>query len=314
VSHLSGRSLAGARRGRLISTAEGSRAQEFGPAEWGLFGFCGVVWGGSFYLIAESVDHFAPGVVALLRLGFGALVVAAAPAARARVARGDWPRIVFVSIVWMAIPFVLFPIAERAVASSVAGMINAGLPVFAAIIAAVLLRRLPGRAQAAGLAVGLVGVALIAVPSLDDGRSSAIGVAELVLAVALYGLALNVIVPLQQRYGTLPILLRTEVVAALALVPYAALGVDDSTFAWSSLGAVAALGVAGTGLAFLAMFTLVGRVGATRASAVTYLFPVVAIALGVPLRDEPLEAAAVVGTALVLVGAWLVSRRERGGA
>jgi drug/metabolite transporter (DMT)-like permease len=308
---LTGRSAVGSPRRRLISTAEGSRAQAFGPVEWSLFAFCGLVWGGSFYLIAEAVDHFAPGVVAFLRLALGALVVAAAPAARARVERGDWPRVVFVAIVWMAVPFVLFPIAERSVASSVAGMINAGLPVFAAVIAALLLRRLPGRAQAAGLAVGLAGVALIAVPSIDDGRSSAIGVAELVIAVALYGLALNVVVPLQQRYGTLPILLRTELVAALALAPYAALGVDDSSFAWSSLGAVAALGVAGTGLAFLAMFTLVGRAGATRASAVTYLFPAVAIALGVPLRNEPLEAAAIAGTALVLAGAWLVSRRER---
>ena len=86
----------------------------------------------------------------------------------------------------------------------------------------------------------------------------------------------------------------------------------DSEFAWSSLGAVAALGIAGTGLALFAMTTLVGRVGATRGSAVTYTFPIVAILLGVLFRDEKLHLIAIVGTVLVIVGAYIVSRAERG--
>ena len=71
-----------------------------------------------------------------------------------------------------------------------------------------------------------------------------------------------------------------------------------------------ALGVFSTGLAFAAFATLVGRVGAARASVTVYVIPVVAIVLGVAFRGESVGALALSGTVLVLVGAWLTSRRQ----
>ena len=71
------------------------------------------------------------------------------------------------------------------------------------------------------------------------------------------------------------------------------------------------LGVVGTGLAYLLMGTLVGRVGPTRASFITYLIPVVALVLGVVVKDDHVDAIAVVGLGVVLVGAWLTSRAGR---
>jgi drug/metabolite transporter (DMT)-like permease len=298
-------------RGPLIRTSEGSRTQAFGSVDWGLFSFCGLVWGASFYFIAVGVDHFAPAVVAALRLLFGSAVLAVAPSSRKKIERADISHFWFLGLVWMAIPFLLFPIAEQWVASSVAGMINAGVPVFAAIVAAILLRRLPGRRQSLGLVIGLVGVVIVTLPSLGDGTSSALGVILLVVAVALYGLAINLAVPLQQKYGGLTVTLRNQLAALVIVTPLAIWGLFDSEFAWSSLGAVAALGIAGTGLALFAMTTLVGRVGATRGSSVTYTFPIVAIILGVLFRDEELHLIAIIGTALVIVGAYVVSRAER---
>ncbi len=295
----------------LIATAEGSRSQAFGSVDWGLFGFCGLVWGASFYFIAVGVDHFAPAVVAALRLLLGSAVLAAAPSSRRPVAREDVPRLWFVALVWMAIPFLLFPLAEQWVASSVAGMINAGVPVFAAAVAAILLRRLPGRRQSVGLLLGLVGVVIVTLPSAGQGSSSALGVALLVVAVALYGLAVNLAVPLQQKYGGLTVTLRLQLAALVMVSPLAIWGLFDSSWAWSSFLAVAALGVAGTGLALFAMTTLVGRVGATRGSTTTYTFPIVAIILGVLFRDEDLHLIAIAGTLLVLAGAWTASRAER---
>ena len=70
------------------------------------------------------------------------------------------------------------------------------------------------------------------------------------------------------------------------------------------------LGAAGTALAYVWFATLVGRVGSTRGSITIYLLPVVAIALGATLRDEPIYLASLLGTALVLTGAYLTSRRE----
>jgi drug/metabolite transporter (DMT)-like permease len=294
-------------RGPLIRTSEGSRTQAFGSVDWGLFSFCGLVWGASFYFIAVGVDHFAPAVVAALRLLFGSAVLAVAPSSRKKIERADISHFWFLGLVWMAIPFLLFPIAEQWVASSVAGMINAGVPVFAAIVAAILLRR----RQSLGLVIGLVGVVIVTLPSLGDGTSSALGVILLVVAVALYGLAINLAVPLQQKYGGLTVTLRNQLAALVIVTPLAIWGLFDSEFAWSSLGAVAALGIAGTGLALFAMTTLVGRVGATRGSSVTYTFPIVAIILGVLFRDEELHLIAIIGTALVIVGAYVVSRAER---
>lgn len=307
---MSREAVAGRGRRGLNVTAEGSRPEAFGSVDWGLFAFCGLVWGGSFYLIAVGVDHFAPAIVGALRLAFGTAVLAVAPRARRPVDRADWPRILVLSLVWMAIPFLLFPIAEQWVASSVAGMINAGVPVFAAVVAAVLLRRLPSPRQSIGLVLGLAGVVVITLPTLDDGSSSVLGVVLLVIAVALYGVAINLAVPLQQRYGGLPVTLRAQAAALVMILPLAIWGIPSSEFAWSSLAAVAVLGVAGTGLALLAMTVLVGRVGATRGSSVTYAFPITAIVLGVLFRDEPLHLIAVLGTALVIGGAYLVSRSE----
>jgi drug/metabolite transporter (DMT)-like permease len=295
---------------RVLSTAQGTHTAAFGGEEWGLIAAGALIWGSSFLLIAISVEDLAPGVVALLRLVFGVAVVAAFPGARRAIARADWPRVAFLALVWMTIPFVLFPIAEQWVASSLAGIINAAMPIFTAVIAVALLGRVPRAIIALGLGVGFLGVVVVSWPSLQAGSSTALGVVLLLIAVACYGLAANVTVPLQQRYGSLAVLLWVELAAIAFTLPVAAVGVPSSDFTWHALGAVVLLGAFGTGLAFVAIVRLLGRVGATRASIVTYFFPVVAIALGAAFRDEAITTAAVVGTALILVGAWLSGRRE----
>ena len=86
------------------------------------------------------------------------------PAARKRMHREDFPRLVAISVLWVAIPFTLFPFAEQRIASGLTGLVNGALPIFAVAIGSLMLRRPPGRAQAWGLAVGFLGVAAIAVP------------------------------------------------------------------------------------------------------------------------------------------------------
>ena len=99
-------------------------------------------------------------------------------------------------------------------------------------------------------------------------------------------------------------------VALVLLAPAALFSLPNSEFAWSSTLAVVALGFFGKGWAFVAMTTLVGRVGATRGSVAIYFLPVVAIVLGVVFEDETIAAISLVGTGLVLAGAYLTSRRE----
>ena len=185
------------------------------------------------------------------------------------------------------------------------------MPLFAAAIAALLLRRLPGRIHVAGLLLGFAGVILVTLPSWGEENNAALGIVLVLLATLLYGFSVNIAVPLQQAHGALPVVLRAQIVAAVATVPFALFGLGDSSFAWSGVGAVLILGVFGTGVALVVMASLVGRVGASRGGVAIYFIPIVAVILGVVFRDESVAMLTIVGMVVVLVGAYLASRRER---
>ena len=304
---------ASAMRAPLATTSTGTRLEAFGLSEWALLTSIAMIWGASFFFIEIGLEAFAPAVVAFARIALGAAALAAFPRARRPVDRADLPRVALLGIVWMAVPLTLFPLAQQHIASSVAGMINGATPLATAVVAAVLLRHMPGRWQLAGLAIGFLGVVAISLPNVRGADAAPHGVALVLLAVILYGFAFNLAVPLQQRYGSLPVLLRAQLIAALAVAPFAAVGIPDSTWSWTSALAMLALGAVGTGLAFAAMTSLVGRVGGPRGSVSVYLVPVVAILLGVLILGEHVAPLALVGTALVILGAWLTSRSETPG-
>src|SRR5687767_1745410 len=95
--------------------------QGFTPLDWGLLAGVALTWGSSFLFIDIGVDHFEPGLVALLRIVFGALTLAVIPAARRSIRREDWPLVALLGVIWMAVPFVLFPYAQERIDSSLAG-------------------------------------------------------------------------------------------------------------------------------------------------------------------------------------------------
>jgi drug/metabolite transporter (DMT)-like permease len=295
---------------RLPTTAPGTHAEAFQLGDWGLLVAVATIWGSSFLFIEIGIETFAPAVVALARLVLGMLALAVVPRARRPVERRHLPRIALLGLLWMGVPLLLFPLAQRDVDSSVAGMINGALPLFSALVACVLLQRLPGPWQSAGLIVGFIGVVGITLPNATGAGASGFGVALLLVAVMCYGVAANLAVPLQQRYGSLPVLLRAQLFAIAVVLPFGVAGVFHSSWSWAGALAMVPLGVLGTGLAFVAAATLVGRVGAPRGAVAIYFVPVVAIALGLVVLDEEIAPAALAGTALVLAGAWLTSRRE----
>ena len=282
----------------------------FAPRDWALLASVAAMWGSSFLFIEVALEAFEPALIGFLRIVLGALTLVWLPSARRPIDRSDWKTVVLVGTLWMAIPFLLFPIAQQWIASSLAGMINGGVPLFAALVAAIASRRAPGTAQVIGLVIGFAGVVAVSWPAAQDARSSATGVVLVLLATACYGVALNLVVPLQRAYGPLSVLLRVQVVGMTLTALPALVTATDSTFAWSSLLAIVPLGALGTGLAFVAMTVLVGRVGASRGSIAIYFIPVVAIALGVVFRDESIALVSIIGTALVIVGAYLTSRAE----
>ena len=293
-----------------MSTAAGLREGPFGWLEWLLMAGTALMWGSSFLWIAKALESLEPASVTLIRLVLGALALGVTRRARSPVDRADLGRIAVLGMVWMAVPLFLFPIAQQWVDSSIAGMVNGGTPIFAAAIAAILLRRLPGRIQSVGLALGFVGVVLVALPSVIEADGSPLGVGLVLIASFLYGLGLNLSIPLTQRYGVLPVLWRVQLTAVVATAPFGIFGLADSSWAWSGAAAMLLLGVLSTGFAFVAMAELGKRVGSTRGSIGIYFIPVVAMGLGVVFRNETVAVLALAGTGFVILGAWLSSRRE----
>ncbi|MGQ0848896.1 MAG: DMT family transporter [Actinomycetota bacterium] len=296
---------------RLITTAEGTSAGAFSPTEWLLFLGPGLIWGSSFFLIAIGLRSLPPALITPMRLAFGLTALSLFPAARRPIERGDWPRVALLGAVWMAIPLSMFPFAEQRVSSALTGMLNGANPIFTAAVTWMLLKRPPGPFQRWGLLAGFVGTVLIALPSLGEGRSEAIGVGLIFIALFCYAIALNVAVPLQQKYGSLPVFRRAQMVGLALTVPVAIPTLGEARLEGGPVAAILVLGVFGTGVAYILMGRLAGQVGATRASVSTYLIPVVSVLLGVIFLAEDVHPVSLLGSAIVLAGAWLSSRRER---
>ena len=292
---------------------EASESAPLQPLDWVLLVIPGLIWGSSFYFIDIGLDSFAPGLITPMRVLFGCITLSLIPKARKPVPKKAWPNIVVLSLVWLAIPLTVFPFAEQHVSSSVTGMLNGATPLFVAVVASVIAKRLPPRGQILGLTIGFGGVVLIALPSIRESSSSFFGVVLILGALVMYGFALNVASPLQQLYGSLPVLLRAEMVAVVLLLPLGLYSLinNDRPFSWWPFVAMIALGVLGTAMAHYAMVTLSGRIGSTRAAGSLYLMPAVSLMLGVFVNHESVAPLAVAGSAVAVLGAYVLGRSKR---
>ena len=282
----------------------------FRPLDWVLLAATAGIWGASFLFMAIGLEAFEPGLVTLLRVGFGALTLLAFPAAQAPVPRADWPRVVVLGFVWMAFPLTLFPIAQQWIDSSLTGMLNGAMPVMTVLVSWLVFATPTGRRRLLGVAIGFAGILLIGLPEASTDGTNAAGVILVVTAVTSYGFAVNIAGPLQRRYGSLPVVARSLAVASVMVAPFGIVDGFSSGFGWGPLVACVVLGVGGTGFAFVFAASLAGRVGPVRSSIYTYVIPIVAIVLGVVFRDESVTWLAVAGTGVVLAGARLASRAD----
>jgi drug/metabolite transporter (DMT)-like permease len=270
----------------------------------------GFIWGASFLFIAEGLEAVGPYGVTFVRIVIGFVTLSCFPASRRPIVKGDgWPT-ALIGLLWFAFPLSMFPLAERHVSSALTGMLNGATPFFVAVVASLLARRLPSRPIVTGLLVGFAGTILMGLPGWESSAGSRTGVLLILAALASYGVALNVARPLQQRNGALPVVWRALAVGLLLTAP---MGIADVLAAeWSArpVLALSALGIFGTGIANVLAATAAGRMGATRASGTTFLMPVVALVLGVLVRNESVSAVSVIGVAICLAGAWLLRRAQ----
>ncbi|MEO7398974.1 MAG: DMT family transporter [Ilumatobacteraceae bacterium] len=291
--------------------------RRFGPPEWAMSTVIAVIWGSSFLWIAIAIDHVDVTVVPLARCLFGVGALGLFAPARVRVDRRDQRRFAFLGLCWMAIPFLLYPIAEQTVSTSITGMLNGGLPIVTAVVTAVFTRVVPSAFRIAAVAVGGTGIVLISLASIGDddggGANAAAdgkGIMLLLIALVCYAIAANVARPMQAKYGALATMLWITGYGVVWSLPLGLNGIRHSDFTWTAIGALVALGAVGTGVAFAFYGVLLHRAGPVRGMIGIFFTPIVGTILGIAFRDDELHGAAIAGMGIVILGAMMTSRPE----
>ena len=279
------------------------------------------VWGGSFSLIKVALEGFSPLAIATFRTGIGALtivpiLVATRPDLSTLTADHIF-RIVLMAVVGYLAPFFLISWAETHVASSTAAMLLATGPIAAFAIGRTLGLEELNRFKGLGIAMGLLGVALIYVEETRTvtSTSSLLGVAAVLLATIFYvigGFLARSLSEIPSPVLTAITLSTAFIAGAIAMFSLSAIdGASRSPPSASALAAILALGVLSTGGAFLLRFVLIKRSGYIFASTVGYLIPLFGIAFGHIFLGEHTGYLHLAATALVLVGVTLFGCRSR---
>jgi drug/metabolite transporter (DMT)-like permease len=285
--------------------------------DWLLFILLGFFWGSSYLFIKIGVDAgLQPFTLVALRLLVGLSLLATVVA----LAREELPRrfqtyghLVVMGLLSVALPFSLITWAEQSVDSTIAAVLNSTVPLFAIVIAAVVLRDEPITVnRLAGLAIGFIGVAVLVGfnPADVAGGDTT---AELALIGSSISYAAGAVYARRMVHGLRPMIPALFQVA-FAFVMTAVLAFIferpiDIPMRPDAILAVVWLGLLGSGAAYLVFFRLLGRWGATRTSLVAYLLPVYGLVLGAVVLSEPVDTRLILGTVLVIGGIALVNSR-----
>lgn len=276
----------------------------------------GIVWGCSFIFIKLGLEFLTPAGVAFGRVSLGAislLIIAKRRKIALPKGRNTWFILWIVSLLLNVIPGFLFAYAEVRVTSVLAGIINACTPLTTLIFILILSRdEKPKLYQIAGLLAGGIGVGVVLGIWNGFGSNSGIGVIALFAAVTCYGLSF----PIIRRYLT-PLNLKPESLAAgqlttgaITLTPFFIFhGINTYEFRSAALLGMLALGIFGSGVAYIWNFRIVAQAGSAIASSVTYLTPVVAVFVGWLFLGEKISAREPIGALIVIFGAALAQGR-----
>ena len=276
---------------------------------WAGFATMSVLWGIPYLFIKVAVDDgLSPAFVAWSRVMLAAAVLLVlahrAGALRSMKGRGRW--LAAYALLEITIPFPLIAAGEQHVDSSVAAIIIASVPLLVAVLALRFDRaeRATG-SRLAGLLIGFAGVVVLV--GIDvAGRSDELLGAALILVAAL-------------GYAAGPMVLRRHLsdadqravmgvslaIAAAFLTPVTLVGLPTEMPSTDALLSILVLGLLCTAAAFVVFGRLIAEIGPGRALVITYVNPVVALALGMAVLGERPGAGAIAGLLLILAGSWL---------
>jgi len=276
---------------------------------WAAFLSVSILWGIPYFFIKVAVDDGVPPVfLAWARVTLGALILCAISWRLGLLGslRGRWRVLALYAVLEIAIPFPLIAAGEQRVASSLAAILIASVP----LIVAVLALRIDHSERATGtrlvgLFVGFAGV--IALVGLDVAGDSAELVGAAAILVAAVGYAIGPMV-LKLRLADVDpraTMAGALVIAGVVLTPAAIAAPPSASVSPEAVGSVIALGIFCTAAALVLFGALVAEVGAGRALVITYVAPVVAVGLGIALLGERPGAGAIAGLLLIIAGSWL---------
>lgn len=260
----------------------------------------GAIWGASFMFMRVAAPAFGPFALVEVRLALGALVLLPFLwAARAAFPPRLWPKLALIGAINSAVPFLLFAWAAERAPAGVGAICNALTVLFTALVGAVFFGDRIGLGRSLTLVAGFAGVVVLAsarIAGADIGAAVAAGTG----AALLYGVGINLV---RRHLSGLPaagVAAATLSCAALLVMPFAIAGwpaTPPDAAAWAS---AALLGVVCTGLAFVTYYRLIARIGAGRASTVTYLVPLFGVAWAWWLLGETPTLRMAIAGALIL--------------
>ena len=270
----------------------------------------GVVWGCSFIFIKLGLEFLTPFGVAFVRCALGAitlLIVVKIKRIKLPSDKSTWRKLWILAMLLNVIPGILFAYAEVHVTSVLAGIINATTPLATLIVMLIAFReeRLKVE-QIIGIIIGAIGVMVVLGIWQGVGENQLTGVIALLIAVTCYGISFPYTVRNIIPLGLKPEAAATTqlVMAAITLLPfYLYDGISQDNYRPATLFAMLALGILGSGVAYIWNFSIIAAAGSSIASSVTYLTPVVAIIVGWVFLGEALSWFEPVGALLVIIGA-----------
>ena len=270
----------------------------------------GLVWGCSFIFIKLGLEFLTPFGVAFVRCALGAitlLIVVKLMKIDLPKEKSTWYKLWVVAMLLNVVPGILFAYAELHVTSVLAGIINATTPLATLIVMLIAFREEKLKAeQIYGLILGGLGVMVVLGIWQGIGDNQITGVIALLVAVTCYGISF----PYSKR-NIIPLGLKPEaaattqlIMAAVTLLPfYLYDGISEDNYRPANIFAMLALGILGSGFAYIWNFSIIAAAGSSIASSVTYLTPVVAVFVGWLFLGEVIVWHEPVGALLVILGA-----------
>jgi drug/metabolite transporter (DMT)-like permease len=270
----------------------------------------GSLWGASYMFIKIALDDLSPAMIVFARTALAALVLVPLAAHRRALGglSGALGAIAVLALVQVAGPFLLISAGEQEISSSLTGILVSSMPLFTAVLAIWVdhAERSTGP-RAVGLVGGFAGVALLIGVDLGGSSNALLGGLAVTLAALGYAIGSFIVKRTVVELEPVGVAAATIVASTVLVAPLALASAPGELPGLDTVGAMLALGLVGTGLAFAIFYTLTASIGPARVALVTYIAPAFAVFYGVTLLGERASVGTFAGLVLIVGGSWLAA-------